>query len=135
VQTNSACAVFWVFKMRVSLFITLFLTALGINNASAIPDCRPCTYSCEDLGAGKKDCRFISESRGVCCLDLSNKGKDIAEAQKQVLESQTTARPAPGRDERCPAGFKPREQRCSPDERRRGCKDVRLSSGLGCVKP
>lgn len=121
--------------MRISLFITLLMASLGIQNASATPDCRPCPYSCEDLGAGKKDCRFISESRGVCCLDLSPKGKDIAEAQAKVLQSQGLNRPSSSSQERCPAGFQPREQRCSPEERRRGCKDVRLSSGLGCVKP
>lgn len=41
-------------------------------------------------------------------------------------------RPPPQQD-RCPAGFSPSEQKCSPAERRRGCKDIRLPSGLGCV--
>ncbi len=36
--------------------------------------------------------------------------------------------------EHCPSGFQPSERKCSQEERRRGCKDVRLSSGLGCVK-
>jgi hypothetical protein len=35
--------------------------------------------------------------------------------------------------ERCPPGFSPSERKCSPEERRRGCRDVRLDSGLGCV--
>jgi len=35
--------------------------------------------------------------------------------------------------ERCPPGFSPSERKCSPDERRRGCRDIRLNSGLGCV--
>lgn len=42
-------------------------------------------------------------------------------------------RPAPAYD-RCPAGFSPSENKCSPEERRRGCKDIRLPSGLGCVR-
>lgn len=36
--------------------------------------------------------------------------------------------------ERCPSGFSPSEQKCSKEERKRGCKDMRLPSGLGCVK-
>ncbi len=40
------------------------------------------------------------------------------------------ARPQP---ERCPPGFSPSENKCSPEERKRGCKDIRMPSGLGCV--
>jgi hypothetical protein len=36
--------------------------------------------------------------------------------------------------EECPPGFRQSEQKCSPDERRRGCKDMRLPGGLGCVR-
>lgn len=36
--------------------------------------------------------------------------------------------------ERCPSGFSPSENRCSAEERKRGCKDIRLPSGLGCVR-
>jgi len=36
-------------------------------------------------------------------------------------------------DERCPSGFKPSENKCTPQERKHGCKDIRLSNGLGCV--
>jgi hypothetical protein len=38
------------------------------------------------------------------------------------------------RDERCPSGYSPSERKCSTEERRRGCKDMRLSNGLGCVR-
>jgi hypothetical protein len=38
------------------------------------------------------------------------------------------------REERCPSGFSPSENKCSVEERRRGCKDMRLPGGLGCVK-
>lgn len=43
------------------------------------------------------------------------------------------SRPAPSQD-RCPAGFSPSERKCTPQERRGGCKDIRLPSGLGCVR-
>lgn len=41
-------------------------------------------------------------------------------------------RPAPPAD-RCPSGFSPSERKCTPEERRRGCRDMRMPSGLGCV--
>ncbi len=43
-------------------------------------------------------------------------------------------RPQPPRqNDRCPPGFSPSEQKCSPQERARGCRDIRTPSGLGCV--
>lgn len=41
--------------------------------------------------------------------------------------------PRPDQD-RCPPGFSPSENKCSREERRRGCQDIRMPSGLGCVK-
>lgn len=37
------------------------------------------------------------------------------------------------RQEQCPPGFSPSENKCSQAERQRGCKDMRLPGGLGCV--
>ncbi|MDZ4786084.1 MAG: hypothetical protein SGJ02_08415 [bacterium] len=34
----------------------------------------------------------------------------------------------------CPSGFSPSERKCSDKERKKGCKDMRLSNGMGCVK-
>jgi hypothetical protein len=42
------------------------------------------------------------------------------------------SRPSPQND-RCPKGFSPSERKCTQEERRRGCRDMRLPSGLGCV--
>jgi len=42
--------------------------------------------------------------------------------------------PPPPREERCPSGFTPSERKCTTEERRNGCKDMRLPGGLGCVK-
>jgi|GEM_PF-1601128 len=109
----------------------------GVERASADAHCRPCPYSCYDLGLGRKECSEISASRGVCCVDLTKKGMQVALEMERV-QQQGAQRPSyadsyPSTD-RCPAGFQPSEQKCSPDERRRGCKDVRTPSGLGCVK-
>lgn len=35
-------------------------------------------------------------------------------------------------EERCPPGFVPGNHRCSDDERRRGCKDMRMPGGTTC---
>jgi hypothetical protein len=121
--------------MRAHLFLAFAATTIATviataSNAFAIPNCRPCPYSCVDLGLGKKDCSFQSQTAGVCCVDLSEKGLAVAQAQQQVLNQQ---RPSAATD-RCPPGFQPSEQKCTERERRAGCKDVRLPSGLGCVR-
>lgn len=36
-------------------------------------------------------------------------------------------------EDRCPSGYSPSERKCSNEERRHGCRDIRLPSGLGCV--
>lgn len=112
-----------------ALFLLVVFTGV-VNPVSATPNCRQCPYTCSDLGLGKKDCSVVSEARGICCLDLTQKGLEIAAAQEAALKDKTTA----AAREHCPAGFSPREQRCSPAERAKGCRDVRLSSGMGCVK-
>lgn len=36
-------------------------------------------------------------------------------------------------DDRCPPGFYHSEVRCTPEDRKRGCKDLKAPSGRGCV--
>ncbi len=115
-----------------SLMFSTFALFVGMSAgiATAEPYCQSCPYSCDDLGLGRKDCSPISSSRGMCCVDLSGRGLDLAHAQDHAL--QDGARPQPAAAERCPSGFSPSEQKCSVEERRRGCKDMRLPGGLGC---
>ena len=115
--------------LRAFAFALVAVVAAGSASAYAIPNCRACPYSCNDLGLGKKDCSFQSETAGVCCVDLSQKGLAVAEAQQQVLNQRPNAA-----QDRCPPGFTPSEQKCTDRERRSGCKDMRLPSGLGCVR-
>jgi len=59
------------------------------------------------------------------------------ERERQDMYRPPAPPPAPrppANYERCPAGFSPSEIKCSKEERRNGCKDIRMSSGLGCVK-
>ena len=66
---------------------------------------------------------------------LEEERRRLEEERNRQISSpqvnQPTSRPA---QDRCPAGFQPSERKCSPEERRRGCKDIRLPSGLGCVR-
>lgn len=64
---------------------------------------------------------------------LENERKRLQRERENVYRAP--AAPPPPRQvfERCPAGFTPSEQKCTQDERRRGCRDMRLPGGLGCV--
>jgi hypothetical protein len=66
--------------------------------------------------------------------------RDRIDAERRRLEDERrdTYRsppppPVPRVQERCPAGFSPSERKCTNEERRHGCKDMRLPGGLGCV--
>lgn len=54
------------------------------------------------------------------------------QAERDQLEATRRATASRQR-ETCPAGFRPSENKCSAKERRRGCRDMRLPGGLGCV--
>jgi hypothetical protein len=116
--------------MRILVMLTLALSILGVGVASATPNCRACPYACSDLGLGKKDCSVVSEAKGICCLDLTQKGLEVAAAQEAAMKATTA-----NQGGQCPRGFTPRERRCSDKERAHGCKDMRLPNGQGCVKP
>lgn len=55
------------------------------------------------------------------------------ERDRQPPPPPSYTRPSPPQADRCPSGFSPSEVKCSPEERRRGCRDMRMPSGLGCV--
>ena len=120
-KTSFACSALG----SIILFVGLFA---NLQVASADPYCRACPYTCDDLGLGRKDCSELSRSRGLCCLDLTEKGLKLARAQEEALGNNAVAQA-----EHCPSGFQPSEQKCTQDERRSGCKDIRLPGGLGCV--
>jgi hypothetical protein len=58
--------------------------------------------------------------------------RERLERERNEQRAPAYAPPPPIQD-RCPPGFSPSEQKCSPEERRRGCRDIRLNSGMGCV--
>lgn len=67
--------------------------------------------------------------------------RDRTEAERRRFEEEKARRDHEAREaerrrsqERCPSGYSPSENKCSPEERRRGCSDIRLSNGMGCVR-
>ena len=67
--------------------------------------------------------------------ELDRERERLEEERRRLEDDRRRApTPAPHVLERCPSGFSPSEQKCSKEERKRGCKDMRLPSGLGCVK-
>jgi hypothetical protein len=68
--------------------------------------------------------------------DAIERERDRLADERDRLSRERAAVPtqAPRVVESCPAGFSPSEQKCSSEERRRGCKDMRLPGGLGCVR-
>jgi hypothetical protein len=67
--------------------------------------------------------------------------RERLEEERRRLERERQRQPSPPppaavrpQPERCPSGFSPSENKCSHEERKRGCKDIRMPSGLGCVR-
>ena len=70
--------------------------------------------------------------------ELDRERERLEEERERLRDDHYDAvRPEPiGRlpiRERCPSGFQETERKCTTEERRRGCKDMRMPGGLGCV--
>jgi hypothetical protein len=71
--------------------------------------------------------------------EIERERRRVEEERRRLNEERENvwsapAQAAPVRRETCPSGFSPSENKCSVEERRRGCKDMRLPGGLGCVR-
>src|SRR6187402_1555423 len=130
------------FMKKILLALPFAVLMFGPAPAKADLRCQPCPYSCEILGISGKHCSYRDSTRpGYCCIDVDGKGTSQAIAAEANLGAGA-ARYGGGYNnqygngsapDRCPPGFSPSEQKCSQQERARGCKDIRLPSGLGCV--
>jgi hypothetical protein len=66
---------------------------------------------------------------------LDDERRRLEDQRRELEDAQRRPPPPPPRPvEHCPAGFSPSENKCSREERRRGCQDMRLPGGLGCVR-
>lgn len=147
---------------KIKILFLICFCCLTSFAALAEEVCRACPFDCRGIGASDKDCKNLSSSRGYgqCCVDLDDRGQDQLRRQDDYnSNSRNTYNPRqndsrqydsrqydsrqrdPGAyDDRtgynpgdCPSGFHVNERKCTDDERRRGCKDMRSPSGLTCV--
>jgi hypothetical protein len=71
--------------------------------------------------------------------ELEQERRRIREEKEQLREERERERnrpPAysqPPKEDKCPSGWYPSDRKCSDKERKRGCKDMRNSSGTLCV--
>ena len=68
---------------------------------------------------------------------LENERRRLEEERRRERENQYRPPPPPPQrapaQDRCPAGFSPSERKCTAQERKKGCRDIRTPGGLGCV--
>lgn len=88
-------------------------------------------YSNDDYYRNRHERRELDRERNRI-EDERERLRDEQERERQRQQQQYRVRP-PVQDH-CPSGYSPSEQKCSQQERRNGCKDMRLPSGLGCVR-
>jgi hypothetical protein len=86
------------------------------------------SYGYGDRDRGRYGDDSSDEERRQLALE-----RERLERERRNLESQRHESSRALRDE-CPPGFQQSERKCTEQERRRGCQDVRTSGGLGCVK-
>lgn len=65
--------------------------------------------------------------------EIERERRRVEEERAREAARHRPPPPPPRQNDRCPSGFSPSENKCSPQERKRGCRDIRLPSGLGCV--
>ena len=115
------------------LSITAFMLSTPVF---AIPYCSSTEQvNCAKYGIGGKDCHQTDSEGRTQCIDVSERGMEIIQGRggRDRGRDQDRDRNDEYQD-RCPQGYQQSEQKCSDEERRRGCKDVRLNSGIGCVR-
>lgn len=118
-------------KAFIPVLAVSLATCLLATPVFAIPYCSSTEQvNCAKYGIGGKDCRQTDSDGRTQCVDVSQRGLDIIHRQERRDRDRDDSQ----FQERCPAGFQQSEQKCSSEERRRGCKDVRLNNGIGCVK-
>ncbi len=71
--------------------------------------------------------------------ELRRERRELEEERKRDREDHHhtpphSPLPRPTAHLQCPPGFSQSERKCTVEERRKGCKDIRMSNGLGCVR-
>lgn len=85
---------------------------------------------------GNRYDRYDDDRRRRDRWEIEQERRRLEEERRRLDEQyrRPPPPPPPPPAERCPPGFRPSEQKCSREERRSGCQDIRMPGGLGCVK-
>lgn len=88
-----------------------------------------------DIDRARDERRELEQERERAAEERRRLERERDRANNAGWNNPPPARPSPPAPsvDRCPPGFSPSERKCSSDERRRGCRDIRTPSGLGCV--
>lgn len=116
------------------VLVALLLSSFAFVSTSSADDFLACESKdgkrnyCRVGGAENSEIRLSKQMSDSSCQEGSSWGRDDygvwvdrgCRAEFRVIRKQET----------CPSGFRP--GRCGDNERRSGCKDMRLPGGLGC---
>ena len=127
--------------MKYKILSAFLLTnlILGLSNvAPSFADeiCRPCPFDCSGIGLSSNHCGQRAQRFDQCCVDLDGEGQNQLRMKDQENRNNTynsNNNNSGYNQQECPSGFNPRRDKCSPDERARGCKDTRSASGQSCI--
>lgn len=78
----------------------------------------------------RRDQRELDEER----RELDRQKFELLQQQKRLDQERHRQHERQRQEERCPAGWHPSERKCTKKERNAGCQDMRIPSGLGCVR-
>ena len=73
--------------------------------------------------------------------ELENERRRIDEERRRLAEErdrnqhrpQVVPLPPPPQREHCPSGFQETNDKCSKEERKRGCRDIKMPGGTRCI--
>lgn len=135
---------------RLGAYALLAMTAIHSSAVLAAAElvCRPCPFDCQGIGfTNDRHCSFRQGRAGECCVDLDGRGMDKLRETDQINQRNAQYggggyaqgyggshgdRPGEVQGD-CPNGYHMNDRKCTDDERRRGCSDLRSPSGRLCV--
>ena len=124
-------------KILGSLFILLVVGCANLNDpyypSSSYPPPDPYYGSrYDDSYYARREAERAREERRNLERERVRLEEERRRAERE--RQQLSNRPPPAQEYRCPSGFSPSERKCTDQERKKGCKDMRLPNGVGCVK-
>ena len=123
-------------KTNISVLLLLFSLVLSLSACAGLND--PYYGSGPSYGDpyydnsyyDREERRRLERERDRIEQERERLERERDRAERRPVEPPVSRQPV---RESCPSGFSPSERKCTSDERRHGCRDIRLPGGLGCV--